>query len=79
MTANRKKVAVRKLEAIVRTMFRADETGLSGLQNGRLAVELRYILARLKRLLRDDPDNIFWDVLQQAIMKTLKYLLASNC
>jgi ABC-type uncharacterized transport system YnjBCD ATPase subunit len=74
MTANRKKVAVRKLEAIVRTMFRTDETSLSGLQHGRLAVELRRILARLKRLLRDDPDDLFWDVLQQGIMKTLKYL-----
>jgi hypothetical protein len=74
MTADRKKVALRKLEKLVRTMFRADETSLSGLQNGRLAVELRRILVRLKRLLRDDPDGIFWDVLQQAILKTLKYL-----
>jgi ABC-type uncharacterized transport system YnjBCD ATPase subunit len=74
MTADRKKVALRKLEAMVRTMFRADETSLSGLQHGRLAVELRHLLARLKRLLRDDPDDIFWEVLQQAILKTLKYL-----
>jgi ABC-type uncharacterized transport system YnjBCD ATPase subunit len=55
-------------------MFRTDETSLSGLQHGRLAVELRHLLARLKRLLRDDPEDIFWDVLQQAILKTLKYL-----
>jgi len=74
MTANRKKVAVRKLEAIVRTLFRADETSLSASQHGRLAVELRRLLARLKRLLRDDPDNVFWDVVQQAILKTLKYM-----
>jgi len=74
MTADRKKVALRKLEEMVRTMFRADETSLSGMQHGRLAVELRHILARLKRLLRDDPDDIFWDVLQVAILKTLKYL-----
>jgi hypothetical protein len=74
MTADRKKVALRKLEKMVRIMFRADETSLSGLQHGRLAVELRHILVRLKRLLRDDPDGIFWDVLQQAILKTLKYL-----
>lgn len=74
MTADRKKVALRKLEELVRTMFRADETGFSGLQHGRLAVELRRILARLKRLLQDDPDDVFWDVLQDAILKTLKYL-----
>jgi ABC-type uncharacterized transport system YnjBCD ATPase subunit len=74
MTADRKKVALRKLEELVRTMFRADETSLSGLQHGRLAVELRRLLARLKRLLQDDPDNDFWDVLQDAILKTLKYL-----
>ena len=55
-------------------MFRADETSLSGLQHGRLAVELRRLLARLKRLLQDDPDDDFWDVLQDAILKTLKYL-----
>ncbi|MBZ5645432.1 MAG: hypothetical protein LAO19_21955 [Acidobacteriia bacterium] len=74
MTADRKKVAMRKLEEIVRIIFRADETSLSGMQHGRLAVELRRLLARLKRLLQDDPDMQFWDVLQQAILKTLKYL-----
>jgi hypothetical protein len=25
-------------------------------------------------LLREDPDDEFWDVLQQAILKTVKYL-----
>jgi hypothetical protein len=74
MTANRKQLAVRKLEELVRIMFRADETSLSGMQHGRLAVELRRTLARLKRLLRDDPDGVFWRVLQEAILKTLKYL-----
>jgi hypothetical protein len=78
MTADRK-VALRKLEDVVRIMFRSDETGLSGLQHGRLAVELRRILARLKRLLRDDPEDIFWDVLQDGILKTVEYLRRSNC
>ena len=78
MTADRK-VALRKLEDVVRTMFRSDETGLSGLQHGRLAVELRRILARLKRLLRDDPEDVFWDVLQDGILKTVEYLRRSNC
>jgi hypothetical protein len=78
MTADRK-VALRKLEDVVRMMFRSDETGLSGLQHGRLAVELRRILARLKRLLRDDPEDVFWDVLQDGILKAVEYLRRSNC
>jgi hypothetical protein len=74
MTADRKKVALRRLEAAVRILFRIEETSLSGLQHGRLAVDLRRIVARLKRLLREDPDDEFWEVLQQAILKTVKYL-----
>ena len=73
-TADRRTVAFRKLEKAVRIVFRSEETGLSGLQHGRLAVDLRHLLARLKRLLREDPEDIFWDVLQQAILKTLKYM-----
>jgi hypothetical protein len=74
MSADRKKVAVRKLDHIVRIIFRTEETSLSGMQHGRLAVELRRDVTRLKRLLRDDPDDVFWDVLQEAILKTVKYL-----
>ena len=72
--ADRKKVAFRKLEKAVRILFRTDETSLSGPQHGRLAAELRHSLARLKRLLRDDPKDVFWDALQQALLKTLKYM-----
>jgi hypothetical protein len=53
----------------------ADETSLSGLQNGRLAVELRKSVARLRRLERDDPDKEFWPALEQAMLKMLTYLL----
>ena len=74
MTADRKKVALRKLEDTVRILFGTAEISLSGLQHGRLAVDLRRIVARLKRLLREDPDDEFWDVLQQAILMTVKYL-----
>jgi hypothetical protein len=74
MTADRKKVALRRLEAAVRILFRIEETSLSGLQHGRLAVDLRRTIARLKRLIREDPDDEFWDVLQQAILKTVRYL-----
>jgi transcriptional regulator with XRE-family HTH domain len=44
------------------------------MQHGRLAVELRRDLARLERLLRNDPEDIFWDVLQGVVLKTVKYL-----
>jgi ABC-type uncharacterized transport system YnjBCD ATPase subunit len=74
MSANRKKVAVRKLADLIRVMFRIEETSLSGRQHGRLAVALRHDLARLKRLLLDDPDEKFWDVLQEAILKALKFM-----
>jgi hypothetical protein len=74
MTADRKKVALRKLEKLARLLFQANETSLSGLQHGRLAVELRRTLARLKRLQQDDPKEVFWDVLQGAILMTLKFL-----
>jgi hypothetical protein len=74
MSADRKKVAVRKLDDLVRILFRAEETSLSVRQHGRLAVALRRDLARLKRLLREDPDDKFWDLLQEAILKALKFL-----
>ena len=74
MSADRRKLAVRKLKATVRIIFRTEEFGLSGMQHGRLAVELRRDLARLERLLRNDPEDIFWDVLQGVVLKTVKYL-----
>lgn len=74
MSADRRILAVRKLKTAVRIVFRIEEFGLSGMQNGRLAVELRRDLARLERLLRDDPEELFWDVLQGVILKTVKYL-----
>lgn len=74
MSADRKLLAVRKLKTTIRMVTRIEEFGLSGMQHGRLAVELRRDLARLERLLRDDPENIFWDVLQGVVLKTVKYL-----
>ncbi len=73
MSADRK-LAVRRLKITLRIIFRSVDFGLSGMQHGRLAVQLRRDLARLERLLRDDPEGIFWDVLQGAILKTVKYL-----
>jgi hypothetical protein len=74
MSANRKKLAVRKLADSIRILFQIEETSLSGRQHGRLAVALRHDLARLKRLLREDPDDKFWDLLQEAILKALKFM-----
>jgi hypothetical protein len=74
MTAYRKQLAIRRLDQSVRVLFRSDASGLSGQQSGRLAVELRRSVAHLKRLLRDDPDEEFWDFLQQTILKIVRYL-----
>ena len=74
MSAYRKKVAVRRLDQVVRILFRADESSLSGYQNGRLAVGLRRSISRLKRLLRDDPDEEFWDFLSRVVLKIVRYL-----
>lgn len=74
MSVYRKKLAVRRLEQAVRILFRAEGSSLSGHHNGRLAVQLRRSVSRLKRLLRDDPDDEFWDVLQQAVLRIVRYL-----
>lgn len=74
MSANRKQSAVRMLEKAVLLLLKADETGISGLQHGRLAVQLRRHVSRLNRLLRDGPDEKFWDELQKAIVNTVKYI-----
>jgi len=74
MSAYRKKLAVRRLDQAIRITFRTDGLGLSGQQHGRLAVQLRRSVSRLKALLKDDPDDEFWDVLQQAVLKIVRYL-----
>ncbi len=74
MSVDRKLLAVRRLDQAVRKLIRADESSLSGLQNGRLAVDLRRYVSRLKRLAREDPDEVFWDLLQKAILKAVRYL-----
>lgn len=74
MSAYRKQLAVRRLDQAVRILFRTDGASLSVQQHGRLAVELRRSVSRLKRLLRDDPKEEFWDALQQTILKIVRYL-----
>jgi hypothetical protein len=79
MSANRKHTAVRTLEKVVFVLLKTDETSVSGLQHGRLAVRLRRHVTRLKRLLRDDPEDEFWEELQKAILDTVKYLRRCDC
>lgn len=74
MSAYRKKLAVRRLDQAIRIIFRTDGSGLSGQQHGRLAVQLRRSVTRLKALLIDDPDDEFWNVLQQAVLKIVRHL-----
>ena len=74
MPANRMQTAVRMLEKTVCQLLKTDETGISGLQNGRLAVQLRRRVRRLKRLLREGPEDSFWKELQRAILDTVKYI-----
>jgi hypothetical protein len=74
MPVNRKLLAFRKLEKAVRILFRIEEASLSGLQHGRLAADLRRTVSSLKPLTRDDPEEKFWPLLQEAILKTVDYL-----
>jgi hypothetical protein len=74
MSAYRRKLAVSRLEQAVRIIFRADASSLSAHQHGRLAVQLRRLVVRLKSLVQEDPDDVFWDLLQQAILKIVRYL-----
>ena len=79
MSANRKHTAVRMLEKVVFVLLTTYEASISGLQHGRLAVRLRRHVIRLKRLLRDDPEDKFWEELQKAILDTVKYLRRYDC
>lgn len=74
MPVNRKLLAFRRLEKAVRILFRIEQTSLSGLQHGRLAVDLRRTVSRLKRLAQEDPEDVFWPLLQGAILKMVEYL-----
>lgn len=74
MPVNRQLLALRKLEKTVRKLFRTEESSLSGMHRGRLAADIRRIVPRLRRLLRDDAEEEFWRVLQEAISKIVEYL-----
>jgi hypothetical protein len=79
MSANRRQAAVRTLEKVIFVLLKTDETSVSGMQHGRLAVQLRRHVIRLKRFLRDDPEEKFWEELQKAILDTVRYLRRYDC
>jgi hypothetical protein len=70
----RKKSAVRMFTQAVRIAIRHCEDGVSGMASGRLATNLRMYIGKLNRLAQDDPDNLFWPILQKAILKLVKYV-----
>ncbi|HEX5423444.1 MAG TPA: hypothetical protein VFW94_07840 [Candidatus Acidoferrales bacterium] len=78
MSANRLHSAVRTLEKVVFALFN-DTTSASALQHGRLAVQLRRRVTRLKRLSRGGPENEFWDELRKATLDVVKYLRRIAC
>lgn len=79
MPANRMHAAVRTLEKAVLLMFKGDQASGSALQHGRLAVQLRRRVVRLKRLSRYGPENIFWDELRKATFDAVRYLRRIDC
>lgn len=74
MSANRMRTAVRMLEKTVLILFEADETSVSALQHGRLAVQLRRHVSRLKHLSQKGPEEDFWEELRKATLETVRYV-----
>lgn len=66
--------AARMLDQAVRIAIRSAESGMLGSVDGRLAADLRKSILKLKRLAVQDPDHVFWEELQKAITKLLRYL-----
>lgn len=75
----RKLSAVRMFEQAVRIATRVGELGVSGMTSGRLEVNLRSHASHLRRLAENDPDNVFWIILQKAVLKLVKYVRARCC
>jgi hypothetical protein len=72
--SKRKQRAVRLLELTVRKTICSGQTGVSGSHAGGSAEVLERYVMRLKKLARDDSDNMFWPTLQKAILRILRLL-----
>jgi hypothetical protein len=70
----RKQRAVRLLELTVRKTIRTGRAGVSGSHAGGSAEALERYVWKLKKLARDDRDNVFWPTLQKAILRILRLL-----
>lgn len=77
--SGRKQRAVRMLEHAVRLSMPKAETSMSDMANGRLASGLRKDVRRLKCLVQDDPEDLFWEVLHKAIFKLVKFVRRTRC
>jgi hypothetical protein len=71
---SKKRHAVRMLEHAFRLAVRRADNSMSGLANGRLASDLQKDIRLLRELLLDDPENLFWETLQKAIYKLVKFI-----
>ncbi len=76
---NRRQRAVRMLEHAVRLAIPMAEDSMSNMANGRLAANLRKDVRLLRHLVRDDPEEIFWEVLHKAIFKLVKFVRQTRC
>lgn len=72
-STRRKRAAVRMLDRVVKIISRP-ESGISLVAAGREVQNLQQRLRKLKRLIDDDPDELFWDRLQKAVIKVLGIL-----
>jgi hypothetical protein len=77
--SRRRRSAVRMLEHAVRLAIPAADPGMSDMANGRLASNLRKDVRLLKHLVRDDPEDLFWEILQKAIFKLVKFVRRTRC
>ena len=77
--SKRRQSAVRMLEHAVRLAIPAADTSMSDMANGRLASNLRKDVRLLKHLVRDDPEDLFWGILQKAIFKLVKFVRRTRC
>jgi hypothetical protein len=75
MSLKRRKSVVRTLERFIFLMSRRDQTDVSGKQDGRLANQIRSGVRRLRQLLHDDPNDLFWGLAQKVVVKIVSYLL----
>lgn len=62
------------LEASVRLATRRSNASMSGRADGRLAADLGGYVTRLKRLAQDDPNDEFWEILQRALVKLVRFV-----